>query len=360
MAKRRIAGTMLVAVLVLMVAGCDLAKVGARCKVGAPLARDRTHVLNCVKGRWARFITIQQATDFIIGTLPGTSTVTNATPIVATVGGAAFTLEVKVTRRNGNIAGAGTPVQISGPGIAESVTATTDAAGVARAVLTTNGTLGAYDLLVKVNGAQDVTVPSRNVPSFALAGGLETPVLVGLSRGVVFRLTDAKGTPLVGLPVTFSQFGRRLVDPSTTNADGRATAAIVGDGKSGEKITLTASAAGGSFDVQVETRTGFPATATLIGNSGQVTIGRNSSATLPSIRWTDAADNPVPATQTTYSITFGAGSINIANPFQTTDSDGVTSGVVYTSGNNPGTYQIRATSDAAGSSAGVFINVTVV
>lgn len=63
----------IVSSMVFVLAGCNMAKVGAKCRNGAAPARDATHVLFCQKGKWARVMTIGQAADFIMSGCPSTS-----------------------------------------------------------------------------------------------------------------------------------------------------------------------------------------------------------------------------------------------------------------------------------------------
>lgn len=73
------------AVMTPLLAGCDASRVGARCRTG--FARDKSHVLTCRNGRWARLMTFREylallqrlqnpdvrAVDFASATLPAGS-----------------------------------------------------------------------------------------------------------------------------------------------------------------------------------------------------------------------------------------------------------------------------------------------
>src|SRR3954464_13383347 len=72
MKKASVLLTVLIAATLL--AGCDYAVAGTRCRAGTPPHRDANYVLFCVNGRWKRSLTIQQAADFIVGNLPGSIT----------------------------------------------------------------------------------------------------------------------------------------------------------------------------------------------------------------------------------------------------------------------------------------------
>ena len=59
-ACRLLAGSIMVAMVALALSGCEVARAGARCRPDGAWGRDRTFVLRCENGRWARKITIAQ------------------------------------------------------------------------------------------------------------------------------------------------------------------------------------------------------------------------------------------------------------------------------------------------------------
>ncbi|MEI2650630.1 MAG: hypothetical protein V9G12_00345 [Microthrixaceae bacterium] len=80
--KRMTAILMILLLSAVALTGCDTVRAGTRCKAGAAPGRDATHVLFCQGGKWKRVMTIGQAADFILGTIPGAVTPVNATATV--------------------------------------------------------------------------------------------------------------------------------------------------------------------------------------------------------------------------------------------------------------------------------------
>ena len=98
---RRSVAVLALAASVLTVAGCDVVKQGAKCRNGAAPGRDATHVLFCQGGKWKRVMTIGQAADFILGTIPGAVTPVNATATVKAGDQLSLAVAFTVTSRTG-------------------------------------------------------------------------------------------------------------------------------------------------------------------------------------------------------------------------------------------------------------------
>ncbi len=85
-------------------AGCELVKEGSRCKANAPLARSSTRVLRCVKGRWRKLMTIDQAAQIILSA-PGSFEMPSVRLFNVTAGSTdLFAFSVKFLRRDGKAA----------------------------------------------------------------------------------------------------------------------------------------------------------------------------------------------------------------------------------------------------------------
>jgi hypothetical protein len=93
-------------IALLALPGCQRAKAGTKCRVGAAPARDATYVLLCVKGRWKRSLTVAQATR-IGNSIPVKIEAASSTDISVVAsdgsgnGGVAAELAVRVTAFTG-------------------------------------------------------------------------------------------------------------------------------------------------------------------------------------------------------------------------------------------------------------------
>ena len=66
--RRSIAGALALVVIVTLTASCDVGRAGTRCRSG--VARNSTHVLLCVKGRWRAGPTLAEAARIILASRP--------------------------------------------------------------------------------------------------------------------------------------------------------------------------------------------------------------------------------------------------------------------------------------------------
>ena len=164
--RRKIFLPMLVLAIAAVVPACDFAKVGARCSASRGAARNNTHVLFCVKGKWKATVTIGQAAEIVMSSWPGSVTGGPA-EVRATSGGAFPGMTFFVKTRGGQPA-ANVDVKLtatSGPGFSgTSFTVRTNGAG---AVNTTPGQSGMPNVTMG-SGVGDVKVDIN-------AGPLPTP-----------------------------------------------------------------------------------------------------------------------------------------------------------------------------------------
>jgi len=262
MTSRRSLGRRSVAVLalaasVVALAGCDMAKAGARCRAGAAPARDATHVLFCRGGKWTRVMTIGQAADIIVASWPTKIELVDGGGQTAGIGDAFGTVVVKVTKKDGSPA-KGAEVDFAGPAtgasIAASGPAVTDADGLARITLVANNVIGGYPVTAIVRGAVKpyVTFGLNNAAGAAagmvVVSGNDQTATAGtqFANPIVVRAVDRFGNTVTNTNVEFSSpavgvwFG-----PSTSYAgdDGRAQTTM-GTGNVAGDIPVTARVVG--------------------------------------------------------------------------------------------------------------------
>ncbi len=250
--KRTMVIMTILATMIGGLAGCDKVKAGGRCKAGAAPGRDATHVLFCTNSRWKRTLTIQQATDFIVGTLPGKIEVT-AGGSSARVG-ATFepTLQLKVTNRNGQPR-AKAMVTLTGPasgaGLRDNapVTTETDADGVAsfRDIYAVNTVAGPFSVTAKVDGSDvSTTFDTKNVADRAakvayVSGNNQTVASNAPFAPVIVKVTDAYANPVSGAAV-YVQLSSGTPNQFTLSTDANGIAQMTPPSKAGPATVLGA------------------------------------------------------------------------------------------------------------------------
>jgi hypothetical protein len=222
--RRKIFLPMLVLAIAAVVPACDFAKVGARCSASQGAARNNTHVLFCVKGKWKATVTIGQAAEIVMSSWPGSVTGGPA-EVRATSGGAFPGMTFFVKTRGGQPA-ANVDVKLtatSGPGFSgTSFTVRTNGAG---AVNTTPGQSGMPNVTMG-SGVGDVKVDINAGPlptpigSFVIkvSGGAPSVVAAvsgrdqqitagGTFQPWVFEVRDSKGAPTIPSTVKVNSGG---------------------------------------------------------------------------------------------------------------------------------------------------------
>jgi len=241
--RRKVILSLLVLALAAVLPACQFAKVGARCSASQGSARNDSHVLFCVKGRWKASLTIGQAADFIVGTWPG-SVAGLAPEYTATAGGAFPSLVVAVKTRSGQPA-ANTDVTFtatSGPGFAgpQSFSVRSNAIGT---VYTWDTGASAMPAVRMGSGVGDVKVnitagPLRDpVASFVLHVNGGTPTSLEAVTGRDQRITAGEAFQ----PWTFDvrdSIGNPVI-ASSIEVDGGALSGV-SFSQSGGTITVTA------------------------------------------------------------------------------------------------------------------------
>lgn len=222
--RRRIFVSSLVLVIAAVLPACQVAKVGARCNASQGAARNNTHVLFCVKGKWKATVTIGQAADIVMSSWPGS--VTGGPAEVRAAPGGAFPSTMFFVKTRGGQRAANVEVKLtatSGPGFSgQSFTVRTNGVG---AVNTTPGqggmpnvTMGSGvgdvkvdinagplpapigSFVVKVTGGAPASVP-------AIAGGDQQITAGGSFQPWVFEVRDSKGAPTIPSTVKVSSAG---------------------------------------------------------------------------------------------------------------------------------------------------------
>lgn len=229
---------------VVVATGCQTARAGTRCRPGASPARDATHVLFCVNGRWKRTVTIGQAAQIVVSTTPKeltpinpsvslpVGTNSNRLPIGQGIG-------VRLTALNGAPLG-GREVTFSiqssgqaGGSITGSAT-TTAPDGVAWVSVLANARGGTYTVLATSSGlSARVAVTNLAGPPGWIArtggGGQIVEVDSTFPQPLSGRVFDAAGSPLGGVTVSFdeSPVGAIVpIAPVVTDADGSFSAIV--------------------------------------------------------------------------------------------------------------------------------------
>lgn len=179
-----------------------------------------------------------------------------------------------------------------------------------------------------------------------------TPVSdVGLSGTVdqlmpplVVKVTDAKGAPVGGVPVTFAAAeGGGSVSPAidTTDSDGEATTRWrLGTTLVAQRATATATGVNGSVSFVASVSAAAPATMTAQGGDNQSALAGAVVATAPSVKLVDRFQNPVGGVTVVFSVTSGGGTVTGAGA--TTNASGIATVGSWTLGPNVGINRLTA------------------
>ena len=239
---------------------CDFAVAGRRCVVGSEAHRDANYVLFCVRGRWKRVLTIQQAAQFVVGNLPGGITASSPT-VIARAGFAPNSLlKFVATKRNGSVL-ANAKVTLSAPtaGASLQVASITQETGEDGSVVfgfsVANGTVGSYQVTATIDGtnlAASMTITNVAGPASSISvvsgAGQTTTASSTYAQPVVVKVVDSYGTPVAGQIVSFTRLNPFQFSPqqATTDADGTVSTTITAPSTVGANQPLAASVAAGS------------------------------------------------------------------------------------------------------------------
>ena len=170
-----------------------------------------------------------------------------------------------------------------------------------------------------------------------------------LPSALTVRVNDAKGSPVNGVPVTFTvaEGGgslTKLVD--TTRSGGLATTNWTLGERAGTQ-RITASATGlTSIDFTATARAGAPSTIATNGGTGQSVVVGTAVLTPPAVIVKDRFTNPVPGVFVVFTIASGGGTI-VGNAV-TTNSAGIAAVTSWTMGTTVGTNTLTAVAQSGG------------
>ena len=169
------------------------------------------------------------------------------------------------------------------------------------------------------------------------------PVAERLPSALTVRVNDAKGSPVNGVPVTFTvaEGGgslTKLVD--TTRSGGLATTNwTLGERAGTQRITASATALT-SIDFTATARAGAPSTIATNGGTGQSVVVGTAVLTPPAVIVKDRFTNPVPGVSVVFTVASGGGTI-VGNA-AITNSAGVAAATSWTMGTTVGANTLTA------------------
>lgn len=170
------------------------------------------------------------------------------------------------------------------------------------------------------------------------------------------RVLDASGRPVYGATVTFAVTvggGWVTGDVQVTDRNGEAT---VGSWKLGQWVALnTVTATVGIVAPLGIDATAEPVIVSLYAGDAQVAVAGTVLPINPQVLITDQALNPVEAISMNFTITGGAGSVDVAWPVS--DADGICQ-TAWTLGAAPGANSVQAASSVAATGSPVAFTAT--
>ena len=183
---------------------------------------------------------------------------------------------------------------------------------------------------------------------FVVEGTPPTSAASGAAFGpIVLRLQDAYGNfvPLsnIGVTASVSAGDGTLTGPvvAITNAEGRATfQSLTMIGSPGQKTLLFSSGNLTAVSIPFTLTAGTAAQLVKLGGDGQQIPAGGTASTAPSVRVTDAANNPLAGVTVTFAIASGGGSVTGATA--TTDAQGVARVGSWTVGGTMGNASLTA------------------
>jgi adhesin/invasin len=164
-----------------------------------------------------------------------------------------------------------------------------------------------------------------------------------LPSTLTVRVNDAKGSPVNGVPVTFTVADgggslTKLVD--TTRSGGLATTNwTLGERAGTQRITASATALT-SIDFTATARAGAPSTIATNGGTGQSVVVGTAVLTPPAVIVKDRFTNPVPGVSVVFTVASGGGTI-VGNA-ATTNSAGIAAATSWTMGTTVGANTLTA------------------
>lgn len=244
----------------------------------------------------------------------------------------------------------------SGGGSASGVSTFTGAAGVATVGSWTLGTAAGANTLTATSPG--LTGSPVTFTATGVAGGASRYVVTASSYSpaigspvvVTAQLADQYGNPVAtgGLGVAFTKTptGSGSLAPltATTSASGAATTTLTVGTTVGTTYTVTAaSGAIRGTSPAITTVAGVATRIVMYGGDGQTATVDTAVATAPSVRVTDAYDNPVAGVAVTFAVASGGGSVTGAAA--TTDAAGIATVGGWRLGTTAGENTLTASCD---------------
>lgn len=344
-----------VVLLTTVLAGCDIAVAGARCKVGAAPARDTTHVLLCTKGRWTRSITIGQAAEILLRDVPGSLRITSVVPATAPVD-EATAVNVRVESYTGAKV-ANRTVVVTGTGVVGTPTATTDGDGMAFLRFDHATKPGTYVATVAVKDTNlsatfdVVRTPGAPAKVEKLSGDNQTIPSGGTLAAMTARVTDKYGNPAVGRTVYSGSLGEIVVGADGLVVLGSRTVDYEA-GPYGVSILITRLSLDNAAVFHHTITVGAPAHMSVSGPSPaprNLTFGEPVKACL-----FDSGRNRIPGQTFTFNAVVGltGATGTLSAPSAIAGSDGCVT-VDVTAGSLPGQWAVEAASNGVVASIGL-------
>jgi len=236
-----------------------------------------------------------------------------------------------------------------------SLTATTNASGVASVTATANATPGAYSVTATAAGiATPVSFGLTNtvgVPSsISASGGVtqSTPVTTAFGTALQVTVRDGSNNPVPGVVVTFvapssGATSTLSAGTATTNASGVASVTATANGTAGTYlVSATVAGVATTLKFTLTNTAGAPSSIVATGGVTQSTLISTSFGTALQVTVKDGAGNPVSGVTVTFAAPTAGASSTLSSTTATTNAAGVAS-VTATANGTTGTYQITAT-----------------
>jgi large repetitive protein len=220
-------------------------------------------------------------------------------------------------------------------------------------VLLTLGALGGVGC-----GGSDLTLPSQGVAAkiaITQGNGQNGTVSTLLPIRLLVKVTDSRGQPVPDQRVDFTVTtggGSAAPTSAATGADGQAGATwTLGPAAGAQSLTATAVGNGAPANLSVafvaSALTAAPAKLTKVAGDGQTAAAGASVATPPSVKVTDADDNPIQGVLVTFAVTGGGGTVSPTAPVAT-GTNGIAAVTSWRLGPVAGPNQLTATVSGTG------------
>ena len=236
-----------------------------------------------------------------------------------------------------------------------SLTATTNAAGIASVTATANATVGSYSATASVVGVgTPASFSLTNIVgapgSISATGGStqSTIVSTGFATALQVTVRDSFGNPVPNITVTYAAPPSGATSAlssltATTNASGVASVTATANATIGSyAVTASVPGLGTAATFNLTNTAGAAASITATGGSTQSTLVGTAFAAPLQVTVTDSGGNPVPNVTVTYAVPASGASGTLSSITATTNASGVAS-VTVTANTTVGSYVASAT-----------------